>query len=145
MTKPTQKEQTPPRLRLTSTIDLSKAKPGCKRCNGNGVVGYKTIPEQEEKVPVICRCVTRRGGVGEDALDKIAKQMASELESGQFADTLAGDVMNLPEEDMRLQAMARLETFAMDKDKPVKSRKAAVDALFKIRERMRKESAHGNA
>ena len=95
MSKPT-KEKTPPRLRLTSTIDLSKAKPGCNRCHGNGVVGYKTIPEQKEKVPVICRCVTRRGGVKEDALDRIAKQMFDQLETGQFGKPLAADIMGLP-------------------------------------------------
>lgn len=149
MAKPTQ-GQSPPRLRLTSTIDLDKAKPGCKHCHGTGVRGHKTIDNPEDpgndmRVPLICRCVTRRGGVAEDALDRIAKQMSEELEGGQFGQTMARDVMNLPGEDQRLQAIASLETFAMDRDKAAKARKAAVDALFIIREQMREESQHGDA
>jgi len=56
---------TAPPVVLSEDVDLSRAKPGHNRCNGTGIVGYQTIntAEGEVRVPVICRCVSRRGGV----------------------------------------------------------------------------------
>ena len=59
----------PMRVRLAEHIDLSKASPSCKRCYGTGVTGNKVVGEQ--RIPIICRCVVRGGGVKKDQLDRM--------------------------------------------------------------------------
>ena len=48
------------RIRLPRDIDLSKHDPDCGRCEG-GVLRYEQAGA--ERIPVVCRCVTRGGGV----------------------------------------------------------------------------------
>jgi len=69
-----------PPVARAEDVDLSKAKPGHKRCNGTGIVGYKTINtvEGEVKIPIICRCVTRRGGVKTPGGEKLKAALAKE-------------------------------------------------------------------
>lgn len=59
----------PMRVRLADHIDLSKASPSCKRCYGTGVTGNKVVGEH--RIPIICRCVARNGGVKQDQLDRL--------------------------------------------------------------------------
>ena len=55
-------------------VDLKKAKPGCKWCNGRGTRGYKSQGKNEQGqeilVPLICPCVVKRGGVTREPLFK---------------------------------------------------------------------------
>jgi hypothetical protein len=141
-------DKTAPRLRLAEDIDLSRAKPGCNRCHGTGRAGSRIIDNPEVdgeriSVPVICRCVTRGGGVKKDQLDRLAAEIAEQLEDGTFAKTLANDIMGLPVEN-RLSAINQLEADAINKEKSAKSRVAINAALVRIKELM-KEEAHGDA
>ncbi len=67
-----------PRFRLSEDIDLSKADPNCKNCNGNGVKHWQIIEGDADNIPVICKCVARNGGVKRDQLDRI---LAGEMPS----------------------------------------------------------------
>jgi hypothetical protein len=98
MAKP---EQQPPRLRLRDKVDFSKAKPSCGRCHGTGIHGYRTVEDHEGntvKAPVVCRCVTRNGGVELDKLDRLLLDMNRRLADGSFGETLAADIMKIPAE-----------------------------------------------
>lgn len=57
------------RVRKGSDVDLAKADPQCKRCLGTGLLGTKVIPGnrgcEPNRIPLICRCVARGGGVTE--------------------------------------------------------------------------------
>lgn len=92
----------PPRIRSVSSIDLTKAKPGCKLCYGRGIVGYRDVPpavdggEEMKGIPVVCKCVSRGGGVKSDALDRIFTEIKTALVDGSFAINLAGDIRRLP-------------------------------------------------
>lgn len=61
----------PMRVRLAQDVDLSKATKKCKHCHGTGIVGYRVV--QEDRIPIICRCVSRAGGVRKDAFDKMTE------------------------------------------------------------------------
>lgn len=137
-----------PRLRLATDVDLSKAKPSCKRCNGTGRRGLRTIEDPENKgkevkIPVICRCVTRRGGIKEDQLDGLLKKMKKEMDSGDFPAHMAKDIMSLPMEP-RLKAISMLEADVKNKDKPKKTREVTAHALKLIKQEM-KETSYGDA
>lgn len=118
----------PPRLRLSKHIDLTKANPDCKRCHGKGVIGHKRLrldeidggDGSEERVPIICRCITRRGGVKEDALDQICRQMKKDIDDGVFPRNLANDIKNMDPEN-RANAIQQL---VADLGDPRKSKEA---------------------
>lgn len=67
------------RVRLASGIDLSKADPECSYCGGLGRRDDKIIKDRETgetvAIPVICRCVKRRGGIAKDQLDRMREQV----------------------------------------------------------------------
>ena len=93
----------PPRVRLAKHIDLTKAKSGCKRCTGDGIVGYRTADLGDgngpQKIPVICRCVSRNGGVAPDEFDRIMAEASEHLEEGVFHENMAADIEGLPAKD----------------------------------------------
>jgi len=92
-------QATAPRLRLASTVDLSRADPTCDTCGGTGIVAHRAVVipfEGEHQVPVICRCVSRAGGVKKDVLDAILAQAQQRLDDGTFAEQLADDIKKLP-------------------------------------------------
>lgn len=62
-----------PRVRLSQDVDLSKADPSCTGCHGTGIAGHRVLsdPSGEVRVPVVCSCVVRQGGVRADALDRM--------------------------------------------------------------------------
>ncbi len=62
---------TMPRVRLRSHVDLTKADASCERCSGSGVSGYEQAGE--ERIQVICVCVSRGGGVKPDKLDAVLR------------------------------------------------------------------------
>jgi|GEM_PF-3211793 hypothetical protein len=66
------------RYRLATDVDLSKAKKNCKRCYGRGINGYtrRTEGGLEKLVPIVCRCVTRNGGVKENDVDRLMRQLS---------------------------------------------------------------------
>lgn len=71
-------EVAPPRIRLAAHIDLSAAKPSCKRCHGTGISGVSVAghatPDglrEEARIPIVCLCVRRGGGVKADRLDRM--------------------------------------------------------------------------
>lgn len=61
-------------------IDLSKADPACERCGGTGRLADKLLDDPEGegvlRVPVVCVCVHRGGGVARDALDRLLDKAA---------------------------------------------------------------------
>jgi len=68
------------RLRLstsadgTPSVDLSKADRDCPRCGGMGTRPSMQVQNENgdrARVPVICMCVHRNGGVKEDMLDRM--------------------------------------------------------------------------
>jgi len=137
-----------PRVRLAVDVDLKKAKRGCKHCNGTGRSGFATIPMPDHpggraRVPVICRCVTRRGGVRRDMLDRILTEAAEQLDSGAFGARLGQDIAGLPPE-ARAQAVASLRRDLMNKDKGPQVRAAIREALTTLGEELPEEGdPHG--
>lgn len=126
--------ENPDRLRLAKDIDLTTAK-NHNRCNGSGISGYKTMddpahPGESLTVPIVCRCVTRRGGVKKDAFDRIAGDLERQLNDGTFAVNLASDVMGLPD-DARVKKIAELRIDAVD-DKKDGVVKAQIAEALKI-------------
>lgn len=87
----------PPRVRLAKDIDLSQADSDCKRCGGTGVLRHETVNlgdgEGEQTVPVICRCVSRNGGVRGDEWDRIQAEAEEMLEDGRFYQRMAEDIL----------------------------------------------------
>ena len=62
-----------PRVRLAGDVDFSVAEPDCCLCSGRGITGHRVLGDasDEVRVPVVCGCVVRRGGVRPDALDRM--------------------------------------------------------------------------
>jgi len=127
------KSQEAPRLRLTSDIDFSKAKNSCKRCHGTGKRGYKSLDNPENpgdkiSVPIICRCVSRSGGVKKDQFDTIVEQVAKQLDDGVFAEQLAADIKLMPREN-RNKVIENITKQSTDPNKDLKIREALLRAL----------------
>jgi hypothetical protein len=80
-------EPNAPRYRLPSSVDLTKAKKNCKRCWGRGINGYtsRETPDGTERVPIICRCVSRNGGVKEDDGDRMMRRFKMDAYFHQIA------------------------------------------------------------
>ncbi len=76
----------PIRVRLEKDVDRSKAGPSCKRCLGTGLLGVKLIPGnrgcEPNRIPIICRCVARNGGVKPDKLDSLLADQLPEPKAG---------------------------------------------------------------
>lgn len=90
-----------PRLRLRTTIDFTKADANCTHCNGTGVAGHRAIEDHEGnavRAPIVCRCVSRNGGVTPDKLDALLADMSKRLSDGSFGETLAADILKVPED-----------------------------------------------
>ena len=134
-----------PRVRLASTVDLSKANPGCDRCNGTGVVGKVRLAlsddgSDEILVPKICACVTINGGIAKDMLDRIQEQTAQQLANGEYAEQLANEVQALPIH-RRASAISKLaEQLRNERTDP--QVKAAIEAALEL---LSKETHHGKA
>ena len=132
------REAPPPRVRLAKSIDLSKAKSGCGRCHGRGIVGYKTADlgdgDGEQKIPIICRCVSRNDGVAPDELDRITAEVAQEVEDGTFHEKLVADVAAMPS-DARPRVVAALLRDRVDKRKSEASRDAVEKTLMLLSRR----------
>lgn len=62
---------TMPRVRLASDVDVSKADKNCERCSGSGFSGFEIAAG--ERIPIVCRCVSRGGGIKSDRLDKVMR------------------------------------------------------------------------
>lgn len=60
---------TMPRVRLATDVDVTKADPACELCEGKGVKGHEVVGD--DRIPIVCRCVARRGGVKPDKLDQV--------------------------------------------------------------------------
>ncbi len=60
-----------PRVRKADDVDISKADSNCNDCKGKGIKSYIEVEELDEKIPVICKCVARGGGVKKDQYDRI--------------------------------------------------------------------------
>lgn len=123
----------PPRLRLASDVDLKMAKQGCNRCYGTGIVSYRDIDDPENEggkisVPVVCRCVSRGGGVKKDQLDRILEESVRKIKDGTFARDMAADIMGLPEEHQG-KAVMQLRRRAADPKTPPKTREACFETL----------------
>jgi hypothetical protein len=68
-------------MRYAEDVDLTKAKPSCKRCHGVGITGH--LLKDDQRIPVVCRCVVREGGVRPDSsvltADQLAQAKADEI------------------------------------------------------------------
>jgi len=97
-----EKKASPPRVRLAKHIDLTKAKPGCRKCNGRGITGYRRADlgdgEGERQIPIICRCVTRGGGVAPDELDRVLAEAKKYIDDGTFHEHVLADFHAAPDE-----------------------------------------------
>lgn len=132
----THTQDSAPRMRLKTTIDFSKADPGCDRCHGKGIVRYdkKEVPgEGVISVPVVCRCVSRNGGVKEDAFDRMLDKLAQEVHSGAWARQFASDVLAMPHH-RRDAALEGVEAQSADESKPVEVRDALCEAIKLIKD-----------
>jgi len=138
----------PPRVRLATSIDLSKAKPGCKRCHGSGVVGHKVADlgdgEGEQKIPIICRCVSRNKGVKPDELDRILAEAKRQMDEGIFHENLVKDIWNIPQ-NKRARAISALMRSRVDERKASESRDAIRRALVLMAERSEWPELRGEA
>jgi len=124
-----------PRLRLKKTIDFSKADPNCDNCHGTGVARTekRDIPgEGVIAVPVVCRCVSRNGGVRKDAFDQMLDKLSQEVHSGAWARSFADDILRLPPHK-RDEALEGIEAQAADESKAVEVRDALCEAIALIK------------
>lgn len=132
------RDPAPPRVRLAKHIDLSKAKSGCKRCNGRGITGYKRADlgdgEGEKQIPIICRCVSRNAGVKEDELDRICREAKHQIETGVFHEHLAADYHAIPQEQ-KPRVVAAFYRDCVDTRKSDESREAVVMTLDLLKRR----------
>lgn len=131
--------EAPPRVRLSSNIDLSKAKPGCNRCNGNGITGYKTADLQdgggEQKIPIVCRCVSRNGGVKTDELDRILKQAGEHIDEGVFHEHVVADFHATTEDQKPRIVAAFYRDIVDDRKSP-----ASIDSIKKVLDLLKKRN-----
>jgi hypothetical protein len=126
------REPPPPRVRLAAHVDTSKAKTGCGHCHGRGVVGYKRADlgdgNGEQRIPVICRCVSKAGGVKPDELDRILAETAKQVEDGTFHEHLVADFHAMPDE-VKPRVVAAFIRDVVDKRKSDPARDAVKKAL----------------
>jgi len=134
----TKRDQAPPRVRLAKHVDLAKAKPGCKRCNGRGIVGYKNADLGDgngpQQIPIICRCVSRAdGGVQPDEFDRIMKEAAQQIDDGVFHEHLLADFHAAPDEQ-KPRILAAFFRDVVD-DRKAKASKDAVNKVLELMHR----------
>ena len=98
--------QSNPIVRPASDVDISCAKPGCRHCGGRGIVAYRTI--KEERIPIVCRCVTRRNGLKDNALDRTLGRITRAIADGTYGTQLAAEVRSLPADQIQA-ATERIE------------------------------------
>ena len=78
-------------LQNAKDVDLKKADTDCERCKGCGIVDAINPDESMRKggitdpVPIVCKCVTRNGGVLVHPLMKVMNNLRSDLSSGLWA------------------------------------------------------------
>lgn len=124
----------PPRVRLAKSIDLGMADPNCEGCDGGGIVGYRTADlgdgEGEQELPVICKCVSRNGGVAPDELDRILAEAAQQIADGVFHEAMANDMKGMPYEVMTL-VVASYARDLVNMEKSSETREA-VDLVFEL-------------
>lgn len=128
-------ETAEPRFRLASSVDISKADPGCANCGGRGVVEVRRVDvpgHGPADVPVICRCVSRARGVAPDLFDSILSETQRRLDDGSFAAALVHDVNVLPP-PQRSRALAQLEQQRSRLDLDPTVRSALEQALEQLR------------
>lgn len=128
-------ENLQPRFRLTSSIDLTKADPACVACAGRGVVGFRKLDvpgDGPTDVPVICKCVSRGGGVAPDLFDGAIAETQRRLDDGTFGDALVADIRGLPPEH-RPRAIAGLQKQAERLDLDPVVRREVRKALDQLR------------
>lgn len=132
------------RFRLASDIDLSVADKDCKRCKGSGIVRYQVVSGSDivsGKVPVICRCVTRNGGVSKDLYDRWLEEQAAEQVVGEtsFVNALYKDLMTM-DSDERDRVFTRivesLQKSSVDMEKTELYRSTVSRAIDRLKEMM---------
>jgi hypothetical protein len=104
-------------IRAAGEVDLGRAKPGCRRCNGRGVHGYVTDKQTQARVPIICLCVTRNGGVREPP----AMRDLRDLSPAEMGEAIAARIRALPPERLG-EALAELQLRAENPDRPPQER-----------------------
>lgn len=103
----------PQAIRHAKDVDLSKADPDCKACNGSGIKDA-IQPDATmrkggvtEPVPIVCKCVTLNGGVLVHPLMKVMSNLRTELESGQWAKAQLTDLRTMTPTNKK-RALAQL-------------------------------------
>ncbi len=132
------RDERPQRVRLAAHIDLTKAKPGCRQCHGRGITGYTTADlgdgEGKQRIPRICRCVSRNDGVKKDELDRILEETEKQLKDGVFHEHLVADFHTIPDAD-KPRVVASFFRDTVDKRKSDASRDAIEKTLQLLRRR----------
>lgn len=83
------------------------------------------------KVPIVCRCVSRAGGIQQDSFDKILGEIQNDLDTGKFAENLVNDIGRLEKSDQeRAIEQLRVQSLRTDIDQQVKT--ALVEAVQRI-------------
>lgn len=76
-------------LRHADDVDLTKAKLSCRHCHGVGLTGH--LLKDGQRIPIICRCVVRNGGV-QDRPASVADFRSTQ----GTADEIVNTAMRLP-------------------------------------------------
>jgi hypothetical protein len=90
-------DSTPARIRSVEDFDFSKAKASCRKCNGTGIVGH--LNKDGQRIPIVCNCVEKNGGVRADALDKHHARLLQAVKDGTFVARTAKSLSEMPEAD----------------------------------------------
>lgn len=96
-------------LRHADDIDLTKAKQSCRRCRGVGITGH--LLRDEKRIPIICRCVIRNGGVKERQAS--ITDLRGTRGASMTADEIVNTAMRLPH-SMLPMCIKSLEKLASD-------------------------------
>lgn len=87
-----------------------------------------------QRVPIICRCVTRNDGVAPDELDRLMAEAQQQIESGVFHENLAADFDAMPDEH-KPRVVAALLRDAVDDRKADPAREAITKTLELLQRR----------
>lgn len=64
-------------FRAASDVDLTLADAACERCKGVGITGH--LLKEDTRIPIVCRCVSRNGGVLPRPLDSVIQDKADQI------------------------------------------------------------------
>lgn len=121
--------QPDPAARPSAPVGMSGPKPGCRHCAGRGIVAYRTI--REDRVPILCRCMARRGAPAME--DQVMAPIVAAILDGTYGQKLSADVRRLPGAQYAA-ARAKIAAHHANETLPPNLRAALADALAALPE-----------